>query len=241
MTQGTDRPTAVTPTPVKRFLTNRRVWAVLLLLVGLGIMFVYGTRTMRAYREFDYARTQGLLNGTADVDAIKPWMTIRYIAVAYAVPEEYLYAKLGIPYQDRPGPRRDGLGEVARRLDATQPPKESIDAVIAQLQSAILDYRENPVAPGLRDIRLWMSLAYISNSTGVPTDYLVEQIEASLRANPGPTPTADQATLLSGDNLYKPLDQLVKDLGYPGGPKELEDAINAALDTYDALPTEEKP
>ncbi len=229
------------PAQVKRFLTSRRVWAVLILVIGLGIMFFYGTRTLSAYREFEYARTQGLLNGTASVDAIKPWMTIRYIAVAYAVPEEYLYAQLGVPYQDRPGPRHDSLGEVARRITPNHEPKTAIDGVITQLRTAILEYRENPVAPGLRDIRLWMSIAYITNSTGVPAAYLVEQIEASLHTEAGSTPTANQAATLLGDNMYKPLIQLVEDLAYPGGPKALEEIINTALEAYEALPAQEQP
>ncbi|MEZ4619542.1 MAG: hypothetical protein R2867_29115 [Caldilineaceae bacterium] len=71
------------------------------MLIGVWLMVFFGTRTLRAYREFGYAREQGLLDGTATVDAIQPWMTIRYIAVAYAVPEEYIYAKLGIPFDRR--------------------------------------------------------------------------------------------------------------------------------------------
>jgi hypothetical protein len=250
MTQNSALPVpASSRSPLKRFLTSRRVWALLIVLIGLGVMFFFGTRTLRAYRELAYAQQNGLLDGTASVDAIKPWMTIRYIAVAYAVPEEYLYAQLNIPYNERRGPRRDALGELARRPapegdpnpngDNLNDERAGIEALIEQVRMAILDYRTNPVAPGLRDIRLWMSIAYIANSTGIPADYLVAQIDAALQAAPDPAPAMGQPLALLEDGLYKPLDQLVEDLKFPGGPRALEETLTQALEQYEAVPTEE--
>lgn len=195
---------------------NPRVWAVLLLLVGLVLIVRYGQRTWRSYREFEYAREQGLLDGTASVNAIRPWMTVRYIAVAYAVPEEYIYDELGIPYTDRPGPQRDSIGDLAHLLAPDQDPKAGHDTVLAQLRAIILAYRENPVAPGLRDIRPWMSIAYIANSTGVPMDYIFGQIN-----------------LPQSDNEYKPLEFLSEDQRYPGGMPALLAAVDAALASYE--------
>lgn len=215
-------PTGSTPRPPARakarlpFWRNPRVWAVLLLLVGLVLIVRYGQRTLRSYREFEYAREQGLLDGTASVDAMRPWMTVRYIAVAYAVPEEYIYNELGIPYVDRPGPRGDSVGDLARLIAPNQDPKAGHDAVLTRLREIILAYRENPVAPGLRDVRPWMSIAYIANSTGVPIDYIFGQL-----------------TLPQTDNEYKPLDFLSEDQHYPGGPKALVDAVQAAVATYE--------
>ena len=212
-------PPAQPPVRQKRripFWRNRRVWAVLLLLVGLVVMVRYGQRTLRSYREFEYAREQGLLDGSASVEAIRPWMTVRYIAVAYAVPEEYIYDQLGIPYTDRPGPRSDSIFDLARRLVPDQDPRESDDQIMAQLRAIILAYRANPVAPGLRDIRPWMSIAYIANSTGVPMTYIF-----------------DQVNLVQLDNEYKPLDFLVDDQDYPGDMKALIDAVDAAVAGYE--------
>ena len=199
------------------FWRNRRVWAVLLLLVGLVVMVRYGQRTLRSYREFEYAREQGLLDGSASVEAIRPWMTVRYIAVAYAVPEEYIYDQLGIPYTDRPGPRGDSIFDLARRLVPDKDPRESDDQIMAQLRAIILTYQANPVAPGLRDIRPWMSIAYIANSTGVPMAYIFDQIN-----------------LVQQDNEYKPLDFLIDDQKYPGDMKALIDAVAAAVAGYEA-------
>ncbi|MEZ4619543.1 MAG: hypothetical protein R2867_29120 [Caldilineaceae bacterium] len=83
-----------------------------------------------------------------------------------------------------------------------------------------------------------MSIAYIANSTGVPADYILAHFQATLRAAEAgaPPPTAIQE--LPEDTIYKPLDILGEDLHLPGGPKALEDAINAAVDAYE---TEEAP
>ncbi|MCB0064882.1 MAG: hypothetical protein KDE19_22310, partial [Caldilineaceae bacterium] len=227
MTQETDQSPAVSSpkrrSVVKGLLLNRRLWAVVIVVLGLWLMFFFGTRTLRAYRELSYAREQGLLNGTASVGAIQPWMTIRYIAVAYAVPEEYIYAKLDIPFDRRVAHAPLGRLGHQRPEDGTPPapgtppadPQGERNAIVAQVRAIILTYRENPVAPGLRDIRPWMSLAYIANSTGVPLDYLIEHvtsttqaIQATESATHGGNAPPLAGELDSAENLYKPLDVL---------------------------------
>ncbi|HRW04870.1 MAG TPA: hypothetical protein P5121_07235 [Caldilineaceae bacterium] len=242
---------------LRRLLTNRRLWAILIVVLGLWLMFFFGTRTLRAYRELEYAREQGLLNGTASVDAIQPWMNIRYIAVAYAVPEEYIYAKLEIPFDRRS--ERDPIGRIGRqRRDEESPPSETTkvppanpqaarNAAVQQMREIILAYRENPVAPGLRDIRPWMSLAYIANSTGVPLDYLLDSlattaqmVQATETAGRDSPPPPDMLSELAGEEApYKPLDLLSDELHYPGGPEGLLNAVRDALDTYTDEPAQE--
>ncbi len=260
MTQSTNR-----HSPLKRFFTNRRVWAVFILLVGLCLMLFFGTRTLRAYREFEYARGQGLLDGTASVDAIQPWMTIRYIAVAYAVPEEYIYARLGIPFDRRA--EHDPLGRLARQHQPDQsatdgasppipPPAPEADraALLTQMRAIILAYHENPVAPGLRDIRPWMSLAYIANSTGMPVDDLVAELQVTAQsmiatedAAHGKPPVANPSkpnpldAVDTEENRYKPLEQLSNDLHYPGGLERLLDAVRAVLANFDKESVQESP
>ena len=68
------------------------------------------------------------------------------------------------------------------------------------------------MATGLRDVRPWMSVRYISNSTGVPVEAIFEAIG-----------------IPATDNEYKPLDLLGKEQHYPGGPKALEDAVTDTL------------
>jgi len=82
-------------------LLQRRAVAILLIIVGLVIISLYGLRSLRTYREFQYIRAEGLDRGTARIDAIRPRMTVRYVGVAYAVPEEYIFAQLEIPYNRR--------------------------------------------------------------------------------------------------------------------------------------------
>jgi len=244
------------PSRLKRLLMNRRVWALLLLLLGVWLIFFFGTRTIRAYREFAYAREQGLLNGTARVDAIQPWMTVRYIAVAYAVPEEYIYAKLDIPFDRRS--EHDPLGRLGHQRRSNEPPpadergtapadpQADRDAIVRQMRAIILAYRENPIAPGLRDLRPWMSLAYIASSTGVPVDYLIEeiartaqQIQATEFAGRKDSPPGLQTALDTEENRYKALDRLSDELHYPDGPNRLLDSVRNALDHYPDAPAQE--
>lgn len=242
-----------TQSVIKRFLKNRRLWAILIVVLGLWLMFFFGTRTLRAYRELEYAREQGLLNGTASVDAIQPWMNIRYIAVAYAVPEEYIYAKLDIPFDRRS--ERDPLGRLGRQNREDGPPSaenappdrdQTRDAIVAQMKAIVLAYRDNPVAPGLQDIRPWMSLAYIANSTGVPLDYLVETvgtravaIQATEFAERDDAPPGLIGEVDTEENRYKPLDLLSDELHYPGHVERLLDVVHEALATYEESPTQE--
>jgi hypothetical protein len=67
---------------------------IVLVIVGLGLTGFFGTRAYRAYSRLQPA---GLSASTTDVEAIRGWMTLPYIARAYGVPEDALFAALGIP------------------------------------------------------------------------------------------------------------------------------------------------
>ncbi|MGB5051011.1 MAG: hypothetical protein WBO46_18840, partial [Caldilineaceae bacterium] len=79
----------------------RRFLPLALILIGLLVTVLFGLRSLRSFRQVRYIQQQGLDAGTANVDAIQRWMTIRFIAVAYAVPEEYLYSALGVDFDRR--------------------------------------------------------------------------------------------------------------------------------------------
>ncbi len=79
----------------------RQLLTIALIVVGLVMVVVYGLRTVRSYRQVRYIQAQGFDTGDADADAIRPWMTIHFVAAAYAVPEEYIYAELGIDLERR--------------------------------------------------------------------------------------------------------------------------------------------
>jgi hypothetical protein len=144
-------------------------------------------------------------------------MTIRFVAVAYAVPEEYLYARLDLPFEGRHPDLR--LFDVNRIKQLGTSPNGDYPAVIDQVKTAITEYRKNPVATGLRDIRPWMTVRYIANSTGVSEDKLFAAINVP-----------------ASGNESKPLDLIAKEQAYPGGPRALADAIAQALGQPKAAP-----
>ena len=79
-------------------LTKLQILAIVLVVVGLGLVIFFGMRSYRSFRAMQYIREQGLDVGAADLDAIRPWMTVRFVAVAYGVPQEYIFAQLDIPF-----------------------------------------------------------------------------------------------------------------------------------------------
>jgi hypothetical protein len=206
---GQPLPTA--PHPKLRLLLTIGVIA-----LGLALAGFFGLRTLSSARQLQYIRQQGLDRGSASVDAIRPWMTVRFIAVAYAVPEEYIYSALEIPFDKR---RPDNsLGEINKQFQLGQSPDHEL-AIIDKTKIAVNAYRANPVATGLRDVRPWMSIRYIANSTGIPE----QDIFAALGIS-------------ATDNEYKPLDLLGKEQHYPGGPKALVDAVTGALAQHKDTP-----
>jgi hypothetical protein len=187
------------------------------IVVGLAIAAFFGARSVRSFREFQYIRQQGLDRGTASVDAIRPWMTIRFIAVAYAVPEEYLYSMLAIPFERRNADQ--SLGELNKIYRLGLSPNSTELVIIDKAKAAIAAYRQNPVATGLRDVRPWMSVRYIANSTGVPEGDIFAAIGLPIAGNEN-----------------KPLDLLSQEQHYPGGPRALIDAIQNVLGQRKATP-----
>lgn len=203
--------------PARRRLDKRQLLLMVVIVLGLAIAAFFGVRSVQSFRQFEYIRQQGLDRGTANVTAIRPWMTIRFIAVAYAVPEEYLYSALQIPFDRRNGDQ--SLGELNRTYQLGQTPNSTELAIIDQARNAILEYRKNPVATGLRDLRPWMSIRYIANSTGVP--------ESDLFATIG---------IPAADNQNKPIDLLSEQQHYRGGPRALIDAVQNAIEQRKATP-----
>jgi hypothetical protein len=109
----------------------------LLILIGLGLVLFFGLRTYRDYRRLE---ERGLSPGVTDVEAIRGWMTLPYIAQAYGIPEDALFAGLGVPkagneklsirqladkYQREPEAVRQAVQEAIQRQQATStPPSE---------------------------------------------------------------------------------------------------------------------
>ncbi len=196
---------------------KRLLLTIAVIAIGLAIAGFFGVRSVRSFREFQYIRQQGLDRGTASVDAIRPWMTIRFIAVAYAVPEEYLYSALAIPFDQRNADQ--SLGELNRIYQLGLSPNSTSLAIVDKAKAAITEYRKNPVATGLRDVRPWMSIRYIANSTGVPEQTIFAAIGVPAEGNQN-----------------KPLDLISKEQHYSGGPRALVEAIQSVLGQPKAAP-----
>ncbi|MBC8074487.1 MAG: hypothetical protein H7Y32_00300 [Chloroflexales bacterium] len=205
------------PQPILRSPRARLVLTIAAIALGLAIIGFFGLRAVRSFRQMQYMRQQGLDRGTASVDAVRPWMTIRFVAVAYAVPEEYLYSALAIPFDRRN--RDQSLGELNRIYQLGLVPNSSEFVIIEKARAAITEYRAHPVATGLRDVRPWMSVRYIANSSGVPEQQLFDVIG-----------------LASAGNENKPIDLLSDEQRYPGGPPALARALSDALAKLEGTP-----
>jgi len=205
--------------PQKASSKLRSAVPIALILIGLLITVIFGIRSVHSFRQVRYIQQQGLDAGTASVDAIQPWMTIRFIAVAYAVPEEYLYSALEIPFDRRNANRPLGLIPPVppsppshQGNEPTPAPADSDSGIVEEAKAAVLAYRADPVATGLREVRPWMSLRYISNSLGISLDEIYSKTGLS------PEIEAD-----------KPLELVAEEEQYPGGARALSDDVAKAL------------
>ena len=207
---------------------NKRVkWG--LVLVGLALIVFFGARARESYRQLQYLHERGFDTGDAEVNAIRPWMTIDFVAAAYAVPEDYIFAKLELPADQREGDvDLENLNRVLRlgpSADGQGP------EVIHRLRAIILAYRANPVATGLAEVRGWMTLSYVANSAGIPTATLTAGLMQELKGDASPRgPGAPSATPAAADiHLHQPLDQMAAELRYPGGPPRLFADLEAVI------------
>ena len=115
----------------QRHLTTILIVAGLLLVIWFGMRSVVSA--IRVWRT-------GLQPGVTDVEAIRGWMTIPYVARAFGVPEEYLFKALGIPAE---GNRRKSLGKLNREY---APGERGV--ILKRLKTAILRYQtEQPELP----------------------------------------------------------------------------------------------
>ena len=70
----------------------RRTLAALALIAGLALVTMFGAR---AWHQWQYA--QRVSRGEIQVETLRGWMTLPYIARRYAVPEAELRAALALP------------------------------------------------------------------------------------------------------------------------------------------------
>ena len=205
---------------MSRLLHSRKViqgLALLLVLIG-GIFAVrYAQRSMNAYRAIQFAAQNDFDAGNLDVSLIRPWMTIRYVAEAYAVPQIFLFDELNMPMERKSSDLP--MGKLNARLHMGQGDDEP--ALVENVRQAILAYRRNPVVTGLaeRHVQDWMNMQYLANSTGIPVEDLFAEVGIPVDGH-----------------AYMPLGRLVKQTGYEPGIKSLLDTLQQTVDEHQAAP-----
>ena len=129
------------------------------ILIGLGLVIVgfFGLRTVKAFREFRGHRPPPRVErgqAATDVELIRDWMTIPFLAKMYRVPPPLLFDTLGIPHSgneekslrqlndayfpDQPG---HVLAVVKATIQANLPPS-------IPLPAATMNPPTPPVVPG---------------------------------------------------------------------------------------------
>lgn len=126
-------------------LLKQRLLIISIIIVGVLIVTFFGVRAVRAVR---HIRDGGYGPGNpppppseTDVELIRDWMTIPYIAKTYGVPDRMLFKELRIPDE---GNREKSLKELN---DVYFP--EQAGFVLAEVKKAINDHRPPtpPTAP----------------------------------------------------------------------------------------------
>jgi hypothetical protein len=107
-------------------------------LIGAGLLLVlfFGWRAARSSLRLWRG---GLPPEATDVEAIRGWMTIPYIAKAYHVPEPYLFERLGLPPEEN---RDKSLAELNQLYRPNEP-----RIVILEVQEAIQQFQAGRPPP----------------------------------------------------------------------------------------------
>ena len=193
--------------------------AVALILIGVAIMVPRAMGMVEFYKEARYATENNFADGNLSPDLLRPWMSIRYIAAAYAVPQQYLFDMAGI------NPRKETSMVAIDRLNQQMKlgQVDGAPALMKTISEAILAYRANPVATGLleRHVEDWMTMQYIANSTGIPTETLFRTIN-----------------LPAEGNTNKPLGFLSQETNYPGRSKAMITALQTVVDAQGVKPVQ---
>ncbi len=110
---------------------KEKILITILIVAGVVLIAFFGMRAIRSYMRLQQT---GLSENATDVEAIRGWMTLPYIARAYNVPEEILFESLDIP---KAGNEKQSIMQLARKYHSK--PSD----IRATLQAVILQYQQN--------------------------------------------------------------------------------------------------
>ncbi len=193
------------------------ILAVVLIAAGLAVMIPKGKALVELSKEARYAIENNFESGNPSLDLLRPWMTLRYIASNYAVPQKYLFDACGIPI------RKESSEIAVSRLNKIMRlgEQDGLPELLVKIRAAIQRYREQPVVTGLLEqhVEDWMTVEYIANSTGIPAETLLGEINLPVEGN-----------------RYVPLGPLSDRLKYTGGVQGLEAALQKVVDSHAVKP-----
>jgi hypothetical protein len=110
-----------------------------LILAGVLLSLVFAVRVVRS---FQHARLiAGRRSGTLDVEMVRGWMPVPYVARMFGVPQDVLYHSLGITAEQA---GRENLASLNRRFFPGQQGE-----VVRRVKQAILDYWATHPTPAL--------------------------------------------------------------------------------------------
>ncbi|MCP4359028.1 MAG: hypothetical protein GY796_13490 [Chloroflexi bacterium] len=202
---------------MKKFLQSRAFPLILgLTLIVGGLFFAsrYAEGVYDAYREMEFAHQYNFDAGNPDVDLLQPWMNIRYIAVAYTVPQAFLFEEIGMEMNRVNS--ESPIGRLNEQFSVGWIDDQPV--IIIRLRDAILKYHNNPVVTGLAEdeVDAWMNIQYIANSTGIPPEYIFEQIGIPMDGH-----------------AFMPLSRLIEVTGYELGKEVLVEQLQQIIDSYE--------
>ena len=194
-----------------------QVIALILIIGGIAIMIPKARGMFDFYKEAQYAAENNFQAGNLSPDLIRPWMSMRYVAAAYAIPQKYLFDELHI--QPKKETSLIGLARLNQQMQLGT--VDGQPAILKHVKTVILAYRANPIVTGLIEQKVedWMNVAYIANSSGVPADSILQSV--------GITPVG---------NAYKPLGFLSDETHYNGGVKALMASVQKIVDAQGVKP-----
>ena len=116
-------------------LTRRdTLLAIVLILVGLGLVLFFAGRAIRAFRHV----RQGPPRET-NVELIQDWMTIPYVSHVYKVPPDYIFDQLEIPEQEN---RERSIAELNDEYAAAED-----GLILTQVKAIVQQFQAEHAAP----------------------------------------------------------------------------------------------
>ncbi len=111
-----------------RLRRPQSIIALICILIGLGLVLLYGWRALRAFRHVREGPRE------TDVELIHDWMTVHYLSRVYQVPPDYIFDELGIPEAEN---RHKSIQQLNEELAPDEPGLilDQVKAIVLQFQA----------------------------------------------------------------------------------------------------------